>query len=136
RRVPGRGHLLAELEAVVLVEDVEQLRVGVVPLLTRVRVRRVRRDRVRHHLPLGTVLGPIRDRVAQLLPDPPSKVFPSSGPYRCPSTLSSERFSNSTTTTWSSACSRPAMEDPLFLSVRRHAWSGRLASVSRSPWAA
>src|SRR6185437_9731659 len=33
----------------------------------------------------------------------PSKFFPSPGPYRCPSTLSKERFSNSTTTTCSSA---------------------------------
>ena len=39
----------------------------------------------------------------RFLPITPSKVLPSSGPYRWPSTLSNERFSNSTTTTWSSA---------------------------------
>ena len=71
RRIPRRGHVLADLAAVVLVEDAEQLRVRVVPLLARVRVRgvQVRRDRVRHDLSLGAVLGPVRDRVAQLLPE-------------------------------------------------------------------
>ena len=33
------------------------------------------------------------------LPITPSKVLPSPGPYRRPSTLSSDRFSNNTTTT-------------------------------------
>jgi len=33
------------------------------------------------------------------LPSTPSNALPSSGPYRRPSTLSSDRFSNSTTTT-------------------------------------
>src|SRR5262249_30682019 len=37
------------------------------------------------------------------LPSTPSKVLPSPGPYRRPSRLSNERFSNSTTTTWSGA---------------------------------
>src|SRR5262245_17075004 len=36
-------------------------------------------------------------------PTTPSKVLPSPGPYRCPSTLSRERFSNSTTMKWSIA---------------------------------
>src|SRR5207344_440021 len=37
------------------------------------------------------------------LPMTPSNSLPSSGPYRWPSTLSNERFSNNTTTTWSRA---------------------------------
>src|SRR4249919_4342207 len=37
------------------------------------------------------------------LPITPSKFLPSPGPYRCPSTLSRDRFSNSTTTTLSRA---------------------------------
>src|SRR5580765_2246922 len=36
-------------------------------------------------------------------PITPSKDLPSPGPYRWPSMLSSERFSNSTTTIWSKA---------------------------------
>ena len=71
RRVPRSRHALADLEPVVLVQRVEQLRVGVVPLLARVRVRRVHvgGDRVRHHLAIGPVLGPLRDRIAQVLAD-------------------------------------------------------------------
>ena len=34
----------------------------------------------------------------RFLPITPSNVLPSSGPYRCPSTLSNDRFSNTTTT--------------------------------------
>src|SRR6188472_4530679 len=41
-------------------------------------------------------------------PRTPSNVFPSSGPYRRPSMLSSDRFSNRTTTMWSSALARAA----------------------------
>ena len=42
------------------------------------------------------------------LPMTPSNVLPSSGPYRWPSTLSSERFSKMATTTWSMALLRSA----------------------------
>jgi hypothetical protein len=71
RRVPRRGHTLADLEPVVVVDRAEQLGVGVVPLLTRVRVGRVQvgSDAIGHHLAPGAVLGPSGDRVAQLLPD-------------------------------------------------------------------
>src|SRR3974390_580899 len=40
------------------------------------------------------------------LPTTPSKVFPSPGPYRRPNMLSRDRFSNSTSTTWSIARER------------------------------
>src|SRR5450755_499050 len=70
-RVPRCGDLLGDLEAVVLVKDVEQLGVGMEVLLARVRVRgiHVRSDRVRDRLALGTLLGPPGDRVAQTLTD-------------------------------------------------------------------
>ena len=71
RDVPRRGHGLADLEAVVLVERVVELGVGVEVLLARVRVRRVHvvGDRVGHDLALGAVLGPLGDRVAEVLAD-------------------------------------------------------------------
>ena len=47
----------------------------------------------------------------RFLPITPSKVLPSSGPYRWPSILSNERFSNSTTTTWSSAWLRSVVNE-------------------------
>jgi hypothetical protein len=55
----------------VLVERVVELGVGVEVLLSRVRIRCVHvfRDRVRDRLALGAVLGPIRDRAAQVLAD-------------------------------------------------------------------
>jgi hypothetical protein len=61
----------------VLVEGVVELGVGVVILLTRVRVRRVHvgGDRVRHNLAIGAVLRPLRNRVAQVLADDPVEVL-------------------------------------------------------------
>jgi hypothetical protein len=47
---------------------------------------------------VGAVLGPFRDWLLRSLPVTPSKVLPSPGPYRRPITLSSDRFSNTTTT--------------------------------------
>ncbi len=71
RNIPRRGHRLADLEAVVLVQRVVELGVGVEVLLTGVRVRRVhvRRDRVRDGLALSAVLGPVGNRVAEVLAD-------------------------------------------------------------------
>src|SRR6185437_4813853 len=71
--VPRSGDLIADLVAVVLVERAEQLGVGVEVLLARIRVRgiHVRSDRVGDGLPLGAVLSPIWDRIAQLLADHP-----------------------------------------------------------------
>ena len=54
---------------------------------------------VRDHLAVGAVLGRVRIGLVRSLPVTPSKVLPSCGPYRRPSTLSSDRFSNTTTTT-------------------------------------
>ena len=50
---------------------------------------------------VGAVLGPLHSGIGLVRPLPatPSKVLPSPGPYRRPSTLSSDRFSNTTTTT-------------------------------------
>jgi hypothetical protein len=55
----------------VVIDRAEQLRVGVIPLLTRVRIRgiQVGTDAVGHHLAASAVLRPSGDRVAQLLPD-------------------------------------------------------------------
>lgn len=53
---------------------------------------------VGHDLAIGAVLRPLRDGVAQVLSDDPVEVLPILGAVRRPSTLSSERFSNSTTT--------------------------------------
>src|SRR6185295_20308288 len=71
RRVPRCCHALADLEPVVVIDRSEQLRVGVIPLLTRVRVRgiQVGSDAVGHHLAAGAVLRLSGDRVAQLLAD-------------------------------------------------------------------
>jgi hypothetical protein len=67
--VVGRGDLLAELEPVLLAEDVEQLGVGVRVFLPGVGAGAVHvaGHRVRHHLAVGAVLGPLRDRVGEVL---------------------------------------------------------------------
>ena len=71
--VVRRHHLGGVLESVRLVEDVEQLGVRVLVLLPRVGVGSVHvgGDPVGHRSPLGAVLGPRRDRVAQVLADDP-----------------------------------------------------------------
>src|SRR5262249_24594421 len=99
RRVPGRRRGSTDLEPVVVVDDVEQLGVGMEVLLTRVRVRRIHvgRHGVRDHLAVGAVLRPPGMGLLRSLPITPSKFLPSPGPYRCPSTLSRERFWNNTT---------------------------------------
>ena len=65
------GLLRLELEAVLLIEDPEQLRVDVRKLLTRIGIRRVHicRHPVGDDPVLRPVLCPIRDRVRQLLSD-------------------------------------------------------------------
>jgi hypothetical protein len=71
RSVPGRRHGRADLEAVVLVQDVEELSVGVVVLPARVRVGAIHvgGDRVRHDLAVSAVLGPCRNRVGEVFAD-------------------------------------------------------------------
>src|SRR6185437_16874843 len=56
------------------------------------------------------------------LPTTPSKVLPSPGPYRCPSTLSRERFSNSATTMCSRArdLSGAGISHPPYPAAREH----------------
>src|SRR5207342_2554950 len=103
RRIPGRCHGFADLEPVVLVEGVVELGVGVVILLTRVRVRRVHvgGDRVRHNLGIGAVLRPLRNRVAQVLADDPVEVLTVLGAVEVPEHIVEGAVS--TTTMWSSA---------------------------------
>ena len=69
RGVVRRGDLRAELEPVLLVLDAEQLGVGVRVLLAGVGIGAVHVGgyRVRHHLAVGTVFSPFRDRVGQVL---------------------------------------------------------------------
>ena len=71
RGVPRGGDVLAQLEAVLFAQDVVELGVGVGVLLARVGVGAVHvgGHRVGHHLALGTVLGPLGDRVRQVLAD-------------------------------------------------------------------
>ena len=68
---PGRLDGFADLEAVVLVERVVELGVGVEVLLPRVRIGGVHvvGDRARNRLAISAVFGPFRDRVAQALAD-------------------------------------------------------------------
>ena len=71
RRVEGLLRL--KNAAVALIEDPEQLGVDVRQLLTRIGPRGVHRRRyaVRHDRPVPSVLGPLRDRVAEVLADHP-----------------------------------------------------------------
>jgi hypothetical protein len=73
---------------------------GVEVLLARIRVWRIQigGHGVRNHLALSAVLRPPRNRVAQVLADGPVEVLAIPGAAQVPSTLSSERFSNRTTT--------------------------------------
>ncbi len=84
RDVPRGRDGLADLEAVVLFEDVVELRVRVVVLLARVGVRGVHigRDGVGDRLALGAVLGPLRDRVGEVLADHALEALPVLGPVQ------------------------------------------------------
>jgi hypothetical protein len=73
RRVERSGHLLGHDAPVAgRVDDTEQLGINVREFLPRVGIRgvHVRRDPVGHDLAVRAVLGPLRDRVAQVLADP------------------------------------------------------------------
>jgi len=80
-RCNGRHHFGGVLEAVGLVQDVEQLGICVLVLLARVRVGRVHivGDGVGDDPALCSVLGPRRDGVAQVLADHASKEGTSPG---------------------------------------------------------
>ena len=77
RSIPRRRGCFSDLEPVLVVDDVEQLGVGVEVLLARVRIRRVHigGDRIRNIPSVSAVLGPVGDRVAQVLADYPLKVL-------------------------------------------------------------
>ena len=127
------GLLRLQLEAVLLIEDPEQLRVDVRHLLARIGVRRVhvRGDAVADDPTVGPVLGPLGHGVRQLLADPPSNDATSPGSYKRPSRLSKERFSNMTTTTWSSALSGAGVfiKPPSTTSPARGASSSGLSKI-------
>ena len=71
RRVVGSHHLVGVLESVDVVEDVEELGVGVGILLAGVGVRGIHPDgdAVRHRASHRAVLGPVRHRIAEVLAD-------------------------------------------------------------------
>ena len=76
RHVVGRRHFGGVLEAVALVEHIEELGVGVLVLLARVWVGHVHggRDAVGHHPARATVLGPPGYGIVQVLPEDPVEV--------------------------------------------------------------
>ena len=94
------GSAGSEFEPVLLAEDVKQLSIGVRVLLPGVGVGAVHvgSHRVGHDLAVGVVLSPLRDRIGQVFADHALKGLAVARPVQAAKELSSDRFSNTTTT--------------------------------------
>jgi hypothetical protein len=93
------GSAGSEFEPVLLAEDVKQL-VLVCGYSSPVGVGAVHvgSHRVGHDLTVGVVLSPLRDRIGQVLADHALKGLAVARPVQAAKELSSDRFSNTTTT--------------------------------------